>query len=151
MIKLGDLLLAKKLVSKNDLERALDEQKKTGEFLGDLLIRRRFVKEDDLMKALAEQYAMPYLKLKDQYIDWNLATKFSSSLVIDKKCMPLRQDDAGVMIAISNPLDAEAESLAEKEAKNVRVRWVLVSPTDMDKAIKTYRLRMAENIKKMLG
>ena len=49
---LGEILIEKKLIRKDQLLIALDEQKKTQEFLGMILVRKKFIAEEDLMKAL---------------------------------------------------------------------------------------------------
>ncbi len=147
---LGEYLVQHKLLSQDDLERALEEQKKSGEFLGYILLRRKVIKEEDLLKALAVQFHMPFVRLKDQYIDWKVATRFSSSLVVDRHCLPFREDDAGITVAITNPLDAGVVEEAEREAGNLKVRVVLVSTSDMREAVQTFQQRMAEKIKKML-
>ena len=55
---LGELLLAKGLVSQEDLDRALTEQEHTGRLLGAILVERGFVSGPALAVALAEHYGV---------------------------------------------------------------------------------------------
>jgi hypothetical protein len=55
---LGELLLAKGLVSQEELDRALTEQEETGRLLGAILVERGFVSGPALAVALAEQYGV---------------------------------------------------------------------------------------------
>ena len=147
---LGELLVQKKLLRKEDLAAALEEQAGTKEFLGSILVKMRFIKEADLLKVLSEQFHMPNMALKSELVDWDVAMRFTSSMVMDHQCLPLHQDDTGITVAIVNPLDAMAISLVEEQAKGVRVRSVLVSASDMAEMLKLYKEKMAEKIKKLL-
>jgi len=55
---LGELLLSKELISKDELERALTEQADTGRLLGAILVERGFVSGPALAIALAEQHGV---------------------------------------------------------------------------------------------
>jgi hypothetical protein len=55
---LGLLLVQKGLVSAVELERALDEQRKTGRLLGQILVRNGYVTSLALTQALAEQHGV---------------------------------------------------------------------------------------------
>lgn len=149
-MRLGEILIAKKLITEAQLNVALIDQQLSKEFLGSILVRRKFIAEDELLKALAEQFQIPYVRLKDQYIDWNVAMRFSSSLVVDHACLPIHQDEKGITVAITNPLDAGIVSKAEAEAKGDRIRLILVAPQEMNEAIKSYRQHMKTKIKKLL-
>lgn len=150
-MRLGELLLQKKLITSQQLKISLEEQQMSRDFLGLILIRKGFIKEDDLMLVLSEQFHIPYMKLQNSYIDWELASKFSSSLITDGQCLPFKQDKDGIKVAITNPLDALTISQAEQEAKLEKVHLVLVKPSDMTEAIKAFRQYQADKIKKMLG
>ncbi len=147
---IGEILIQKKLLKKDQLTLALEEQKGTREFLGAILIRKGFVSEGDLLKVLSEQFNLPTIDLKFTKIDWAVASRFTASLVIDHECLPFRQDDLGLTVAIVNPLDAQAVSLVEEQVKGVRVRLVLASQSDMREALKIYREHNAARIKKLL-
>lgn len=147
---LGELLIEKNLLSQHELSEALKEQHRTHEFLGTILIRKKFVKEDDFLKVLSGTFRIPYVHLKNEDIDWNVAMHFSASLVVDHRCLPIREGDAGWVVAITNPLDASAVSQVEHEAKTQPVNLVLVSSADMDAAIRTYQKQIASKIRRLL-
>ena len=95
--------------------------------------------EEDLLKALSEQFGINYVNLRYESIDWDFTVRFSSSLIVEHKCLPLRKDDNGVAVAIVNPLDAWALSKAEEEVGSRKIKFILVSSADMESAIKRYR------------
>ena len=55
---LGELLVAKELITKDELDRALAEQADTGRLLGAILVERGFVSGPALAIALAEQHGV---------------------------------------------------------------------------------------------
>jgi hypothetical protein len=55
---LGELLLQKGLVTRDELEQALSEQERTGRLLGAILVERGYVSGPALAIALAEQYGV---------------------------------------------------------------------------------------------
>ncbi|EAW36320.1 hypothetical protein [Lyngbya sp. PCC 8106] len=55
-MKLGEILLKKKLISSTQLEQALNLQCLYSEKLGELLINKGWLQSHDLDKALREQY-----------------------------------------------------------------------------------------------
>lgn len=55
---LGELLLQKRLVTEEELDRALTEQAETGRLLGAILVERGYVSGPALAVALAEQYGV---------------------------------------------------------------------------------------------
>ncbi|MFO2972501.1 glycosyl transferase family protein [Legionella pneumophila serogroup 10] len=54
--KIGDLLLEKKLISKEQLDRAILEQQRTGERLGQVLSRFNLISPHELLQVLSKQY-----------------------------------------------------------------------------------------------
>lgn len=147
---LGELLIQKKLLTKAQLEAALDEQSGTREFLGSILVKRRFIREEELLTVLSEQFHIPLIKLSPTAVDWDVAVRFTSSLVVDHLSLPYRQDEKGVWLAVVDPLDAQAVSMTEEQAKGQHVRTALISRGEMEELIRIYKAKMAERIKKLL-
>ena len=146
--KLGEILIKKGLLTLEQLNTALLEQKKTKEFLGAILLKMKWIKEKDLLEALSEQFNIPTDTLENKYIDWNLLKHFSSSLILDQRCFPIRKDDWSVTVAITNPLDAWALKKAEEEAMPLHLKLILVPENSMREAVLRYQQYMRANISK---
>ncbi|MBU1146865.1 MAG: type II secretion system ATPase GspE [Candidatus Omnitrophica bacterium] len=58
--KLGQILLNEKIVTEEQLKKAVEVQKKEGAKLGDVLVNLGLVSEKDIVIALAKQLAIPY-------------------------------------------------------------------------------------------
>jgi MSHA biogenesis protein MshE len=63
-IRLGDLLVQQKLISMDQLQFALEQQKRSGRKLGRVLVDNGFVSEDQISEAIAKQLSIPYINLK---------------------------------------------------------------------------------------
>src|SRR5260370_25760929 len=57
--RLGEMLIERRLLEPEDLERALELQKERGDKLGKILIDLGFIAAKDLLSALSEQLAVP--------------------------------------------------------------------------------------------
>jgi MSHA biogenesis protein MshE len=63
-IRIGDLLIAHKVISQEQLNAALADQKKSGRKLGRVLVENGFLSEDQLLQFLSQQLGVPYIDLK---------------------------------------------------------------------------------------
>ncbi len=63
-IRLGDLLIAHKVISLEQLNAALADQKRSGRKLGRVLIENGYITEDQLLAFLSQQLNIPYIDLK---------------------------------------------------------------------------------------
>ncbi|HTL71280.1 MAG TPA: hypothetical protein VL404_08330, partial [Candidatus Eisenbacteria bacterium] len=140
----------KKLLTQEQLEKALEAQKITKDFLGALLVRYRLISEEDLLKVLSEQFNIPAMQLQWQAIDWQLAMRYTPSVVVDHMILPVQQKGQTITVALVNPLDAEGMSRIEDQSKGFMVIPVLVTMSEMKRALKTFNEHMALKIKKML-
>ena len=143
---LGDILIARGLIKQEQLQAALLEQKRTKEYVGAILVRRGLVREKDLLSGIAEQFGIVFVSLTNSYLDWHLIKSFSSSLVLEHRCMPLAKDEDCLTMAIVDPLDVWALQKCEEEAWGVKVRFVLASKDDMDDALLRYRQHLRSSL-----
>ena len=149
-VRLGELLVQKKLLNQRLLDLALQEQQMTKEFLGLILVRKNYVREEDLAHVLSEQFHMPLADLKNTAIQWDVAMQFTPSVVVDHQCLPILQDENSVTVAILNPHNMDAISRMEQQANGLHVKLVLVLESHMKYALEIYNKKMAEKIQKML-
>ncbi len=58
-MKIGERLIAKGAIGREDLERALEVQRQAGGRLGSILVRMGAVSEDAVLRSLSEQLGYP--------------------------------------------------------------------------------------------
>ena len=63
-LRLGDVLIAQKLISQEQLKHALEEQKRSGRRLGRVLVDAAILTEEQIAEGLARQLGLAYIALK---------------------------------------------------------------------------------------
>src|SRR3954462_9990181 len=63
-VRLGDVLVERKVISREQLRLALDDQKRSGRRLGRVLVENGFCAAEQIAEALARQLTIPYVNLK---------------------------------------------------------------------------------------
>src|SRR3989338_2223410 len=66
---LGELLIERRIITKEDLDKALTIQKERGGLLGEILVELGLAKEENIAQALTAQYGFPYLPLTNYEIE----------------------------------------------------------------------------------
>lgn len=109
--KLGEMLVSLGILTREQLETALEQQKRTGEKLGEILINKKLVDEEMLLALLAKQFNIQYVSL----LEYGEIPKEVISLVPEKivktyHLIPLEfsLETKTLTVAISDPLDIEA-------------------------------------------
>ena len=149
-LPLGQVLLGKGLINVDQLTESLKEQRASGEFLGTILLKRKWITEKQLVVALSSHFKIPSVTLDNFYVDWELVMLFTPSLIVDRKCFPLKSSIDTVIFAIVNPLDAYMLAQAEHESRNKKVQLVLVTESDMQEIIRRYRQHVLIKIRHTL-
>ena len=101
--RLGDLLIREGLITKEQLEKALQEQKSNGFRAGYNLVKLGFIKETELTKALARQYKMPAVDLAKFEVDPKIAKLIPADLALKHIVLPLKRDGRTLTVAMADP------------------------------------------------
>src|SRR3989338_2371045 len=150
-IKFGQLLVESKLITVEQLEKALAEQEKTGELLGVTLQRLGFVDEESLyLPILAQQIGVELVYVKDLHIPVETIRKIPAKFASHYKVMPVKWENGIFQIAMTRPLDIH---LLDEIALVVdaKIKPVLASEGDITQAIRKYYGVGADTIEQMMG
>jgi len=130
--KIGNLLLEKKIINKNQLNKAILEQQKTGERLGQVLCRLNLISPHELLQLLSRQY---HLELIPQSTLIETTKKSDLSIpkhlihwLIEHSAAAVSVDDVKGILTISIE-DPTNELLIEKiinHIKPYKARFVLI-------------------------
>jgi type IV pilus assembly protein PilB len=101
--RLGDLLLREGLITQDQLNKALQEQRHNGTRVGYNLVKLGFVKETDLTRMLARQHKMPAVDLTKFQVDGRIAKLIPGELALKHNVLPLKRDGRTLTIAMSDP------------------------------------------------
>ena len=101
--RLGDLLVREGLITREQLEKALQEQRQSGTRVGYNLVKLGFIQETELTKMLARQYKMPAVDLSKFEVDPRIAKLIPSDLAIKHLVLPLKRDGRTLTVAMADP------------------------------------------------
>ncbi len=101
--KLGELLVRGNLLAPADLERAKQEQRKSGGRLGEALVRLGLLKEQELVNILSKQYGIPAVNLENFQIDPEVVKLVPQELVDKYRVMPINRVGSTIIVAIEDP------------------------------------------------
>jgi len=102
-LRLGDILIEKGVISKEDLEQALVEQEKSGKLLGKILLNKGLIDEKELYQALAEQDGVEFLEKTDHLEPATEATSlFLRTDALRYHAIPVRFNDGVVEVVASD-------------------------------------------------
>ena len=103
--RIGELLIREGLITREALDKALQEQKNTGMRLGYNLVKLGFIDEVDLTRMLARQYRMPAVDLSNFEVDARIAKLIPSELAQRHLVLPLKREGRTLTVAMADPSD----------------------------------------------
>jgi type IV pilus assembly protein PilB len=101
--RIGDLLLKEGLITQDQLNKALQEQRHNGTRVGYNLVKLGYVKETDLTRMLARQHKMPAVDLTKFPVDPRIAKLSPGELAMKHSVLPLKRDGRTLTVAMSDP------------------------------------------------
>ena len=101
--RIGDLLVREGLITKEQLEKALQEQKQNGTRVGYNLVKLGFIQELELTKTLARQYKMPAVDLSKFEVDPKVAKLVPADLATKNLVLPLKREGRTLTVAMADP------------------------------------------------
>ena len=101
--RLGDLLVREGLITREQLDKALQEQRQNGTRVGYNLVKLGFIQETELTKMLARQYKMPAVDLSKFEVDPRIAKLIPGDVAIKNLVLPLKRDGRTLTVAMADP------------------------------------------------
>ncbi len=137
-MRIGELLLKHGYITEAQLNRALEEQKKTGQRLGRILVTLGFMPEERLVEILSAQFEVPYVKLSNFNIDPDVHNYISEDVCRIYKIVPLFVTDKTLTIAMTDPTNMRVIDIVKFKSQ-MDVDIVMASEKDVMAAIdRTY-------------
>jgi len=106
--KLGDLLIEAGKIDRNQLLKALDQQKADGGRLGTQLVQLGYIDEDELVEFLSERYGVPPVDLKSLEIDETILGLISADVARKYTILPVAKAGARLTVAMADPTNVFA-------------------------------------------
>src|SRR6478735_4306793 len=101
--RLGDILVRDGLITKEQLNAALAEQKSSGHRLGYVLVKLGIVQELEVTKVLAKQYRMPAVDLSRFEVDPKIIKLVPADMAVKQTVLPLKREGRTLTVAMADP------------------------------------------------
>lgn len=138
-LQIGDLLVGRGLITNEQLEQALDEQRSRGrsKLLGEVLVSLGFVGEHEVMEVLAWAYGVPFARVTPRIADPRAIESLPREFIDGHTVLPLFCVRDTLTIAVSEPanlfLVEEIERLSGK-----KVQLVAATAADIRSTLQAY-------------
>ena len=107
-MRLGDLLVQEQIISDDQLQLALQQQRQTGRKLGTTLIDLGFISEVQLLTFLARQLDVPFFDLNNLTIDVSAVALLPEVQARRYRALAVNLSDDKVTVVMSDPADLSA-------------------------------------------
>ena len=104
-VRLGDLMVLQKVISHDQLQFALEQQKRSGRRLGRVLVDNGFVNEEQISEALAKQLNIPYINLKYYHINVDHIRLLPENLARRFRAIVLEPRNGMMLVGMADPTD----------------------------------------------
>ena len=108
----GELLVAKGLLSREELLQVLNEQRNQGGRLGEVLLRLKMLSDEDITAALSEHFDMEYIRFDNKStidtIDMEIARLLPESIATRFCLVAVGEESNKIVVAMADPLNVIA-------------------------------------------
>src|SRR5499427_9773192 len=107
-VRIGELLLKEKLITPEQLQQALSQQKSNGGKLGYNLVKMGFIKDEQITALLSKQYGVPAINLASFKIDLTIIKLVPTETARKYQIIPLSRSGSTLTIAMTDPTNVFA-------------------------------------------
>jgi type IV pilus assembly protein PilB len=136
-MKIGELLLKDERITQNDLNHALEVQKKEPGKLGSILIRLNYVTEEDISQVLSKQFGYPSINLSKFDIDERITELIKPEIARKHIVLPVHRIGSILTLAMADP----SNLFVQEEIRfttNLRIQAVIAPESSILQAIDKY-------------
>jgi len=149
---LGEYLLNKGMITRAQLQEAIEEQQRTNRKLRDIFTSRGFVKEEDIAQAISDQLDLVFKDISDYQIDTNVLSLIPMQMILRLEIVPLFKLGDSLTIAAANPLDMDGIDELSRLSGGLRIKLIISTPQAIKAAIeKYYGKQLTETAPKVPG
>lgn len=106
--QLGELLIERKVLSRDVLELVLDRESREGTPIAAILVQEGIVGEKDMIAAVAQQVGVPFADLALHAVRPDLEAMLPAEVARQYHAIVIGKDTDSYMVAMENPSDEEA-------------------------------------------
>ncbi|OGX06768.1 MAG: hypothetical protein A3G87_04285 [Omnitrophica bacterium RIFCSPLOWO2_12_FULL_50_11] len=134
---IGEELVRRRVLIANELDRALQAQKETGEFLGKILIRSGSLREDQLLQILGDQFGLAFMDLSEASVPKPVLERVPPKAAQHYHVFPIAFKSGTLTLAVGEPSDFDLIQEL-RTILGAEVEIVLAERTKIDEAIQRH-------------
>src|SRR3990167_3214430 len=135
--QLGELLVERGIIDRDEVAMAVAYQKEKGGLLGEVLVELKFATEEDIAQALTAQYGFPYLPLSNYEIDMEVINAVPENVCRQFCLIPIDKIGKSLSLAMADPLNVHAVEDVEL-ITGCTVQTFVSTASDVREAIDKY-------------
>jgi len=135
--KLGEVLIERGLITDDQLQEALTDQKTQGGLLGQILVKKKFITEESITCAIAVQYGIPYFPVRNYDFHPEVVRLVPKDVCVKFGLIVVDRIGSIVTLAMTNPLDNDAVKHIEDITKST-ARTFISTVTEIMEAIEKH-------------
>ena len=132
--RLGEILVKENLISQEQLQQAIEQQKDQGGRLGAALVKLGFISDDEITGVLSRQYGVPAINLSYYEVDPGVIKLVPQETAVRYQVVPLSRVGSTLTIAMVDPTNVFAMDDI-KFMTGLNVEPVVASETSIQDAI----------------
>ena len=136
-VRLGDMLVKATLITREQLNQALQQQQTSGGRIGTNLVKLGFISEDDITSFLSRQYGVPSINLSHFEIDGVVIKLIPSEIAQKHQIIPINRTGNILTVAMADPSNIFAIDDI-KFMTGFKVEPVVAAETSIRNAINKY-------------
>ena len=136
-MRLGEMLIERRLITAEDLDRALELQKERGEKIGKILVDLGFIAARDVLAALSDQLGVPLVAIEGPPASSPEIEALSPRFLRQFRVLPLALTDHTLTLAMADPLDFETIS-AVRGCTGLKVKPALAAEGEILESIERH-------------
>ena len=133
-VLLGEILIQRKRITREQLDQALQVQKQKGGFIGEIIVGLGLLDERDIVVALVIQCGLPYIAVNKYAIDPAIVRLISKEVAQKEKIIALDRIGEILSVVMVNPLTDEKKQYLETLTQ-CRVATFISTKAEIEEAI----------------
>src|SRR5687768_1696815 len=102
-LKVGEILVKQGLLRPDQLNLAIEDQKKSGNRLTTVILNMGFLKENQVLRAMEKHYQVPGVDLANFEIDSSVLTLVKKEVCEKQGLIPVQKAGGTLVVAFSDP------------------------------------------------
>ena len=131
---LGEILIKRKLITVDQLAKALEIQKNEKGLIGEILLRLGFVEETDIVVAMIMQQNLPYIAVNKYELNKEIVGLVPEELARRFHVIAIEKAGQVLSVVMEDPLNPEVRASLEQTTQ-CKIAPFIATKSEIDRAI----------------